>query len=95
MKTTLFLLVIALLALPQSACRKRNDAAKPAPANAAPEPLDLPKLNAKIREFTEAFGKPPATLQEMVDKKFIPSLPQPPPGRTLHYDLKAAQAQLQ
>lgn len=95
MKTILLLLVLVGLALPQSACRKRNDAANPAPANAAPEPLDLPKLNTKIREFTEAFGKPPATLQEMVDKKFIPSLPQPPPGRALHYDPKAMQVQLQ
>jgi hypothetical protein len=95
MKTTCLLLLLAALALPQSACRKRNDGAVPAAPATAAEPLDLPKLNAKIREFTEAFGKPPTTLQEMVDKKFIPSLPQPPPGRAFHYDPKTMQVQLQ
>lgn len=95
MKTALLLLLLTVLALPHSACRKRNDDTAPVPTNAAPEPLDLPKLNAKIREFTENFGKPPATLQEMVDKKFIPSLPQPPPGRAFHYDPRTMQVQLQ
>lgn len=95
MKTTCLLLLLAALALAQSACRKRNDGAAPVPANTAVESLDLPKLNTKIREFTEAFGKPPATLQEMVDKKFLPRLPQPPAGRTLHYDPKTMQVQLQ
>lgn len=95
MKPACLLFLLAVLALPHSACRKRNDGAAPVPANAAVEPLDLPKLNTKIREFTEAFGKPPATLQELVDKKFIPSLPQPPPGRAFHYDPKTMQVQLQ
>lgn len=78
-------------------------AAKPAPksegAKAAPmavsEPLDLAKINTKIREHVEAFGKPPATLQELVDKKFLPSLPQAPPGRTLHYDAYKMRVELQ
>ncbi len=86
---------MALLALPLSACRKHGagDAAS-TPVSAVPEPLDLAKLNAKVREFTEAFGKPPISLQEMVDKKFLPSLPQPPPGKTLHYDAKTLQVEL-
>lgn len=98
MKPLHLLLLLAILSLPVSACRRqRNKTESPtdAASAAAPEPLDLAKLNAKIREYTEAFGKPPASLQEMVDKKFLPRLPEPPAGRTLVYDAQKMQAQLQ
>ncbi|MEN9572216.1 MAG: hypothetical protein RL514_71 [Verrucomicrobiota bacterium] len=98
MKPFQLFILLALLALPVSACRKQRSPAESsadAAKSTAPEPLDLAKLNAKIREYTEAFGKPPASLQEMVDKKFLPRLPEAPAGRTLVYDAHKMQAQLQ
>jgi hypothetical protein len=43
-------------------------------------------ITPAIRGFQEAEGRHPTTLQELVDKKYLPSLPKPPAGYQFNYD---------
>lgn len=47
---------------------------------------DLDSLNLAVRDFIRAYGKPPRSVEELVDKKVIPRLPAAPPGKKYSFD---------
>lgn len=54
--------------------------------NEAPPPPYVPmpaslELNAMVANFIAQFRRPPDSLEELVQKKVIPRLPEPPPGK--------------
>ena len=94
MKTQLILLLMTVvMAVP--GCRK-----KPAPAPATPPATaaeasgtapaekdpDLTALNAAYKKFWLEQKSPPAKLEDLVTKKYMTSLPVPPPGKKFNVD---------
>ena len=47
---------------------------------------DVLYLKNKINTFQIQEGRYPSSLNELVEKKYIEELPQPPKGMTFHYD---------
>lgn len=93
MKIHLVLLLLAGLAAP--GCRKKPAAApatpSPAPAEAsgaaaAQKDPDLTALNAAYKKFWREQGSPPAKLDDLVTRKYMPSIPVPPPGKKFNVD---------
>lgn len=93
MKLHLVLLLLASLILP--GCRKKPaaapDTASPAPAEAsgtapAQKDPDLTALNAAYKKFWQEQKSPPAKLEDLVTKKYISSIPTPPPGKKFNVD---------
>lgn len=91
MKIHLVLLLFAVLAAP--GCRKKPAAPPPQPApieatGAAPvqKDPDLTALNAAYKKYWQEQKSPPARLEDLVTKKYMPSLPTPPPGKKFNVD---------
>jgi len=79
--------------------QKVEPAAKPADASlggylqnlsnaekTAAKTADLAGLNKTVRQFEAMEGRLPQSLEELVTKKYLPSLPAPPRGQRLVYD---------
>lgn len=101
MKIHLVLLLLAGLAAP--GCRKKPAAApatpSPAPAEAsgaaaAQKDPDLTALNAAYKKFWREQGSPPAKLDDLVTRKYMPSIPAPPPGKKFNVDWKKMEVTL-
>jgi len=67
--------------------------AEPAPAQtentsekSAEEGFPAETLNAAIQSFIEQFERPPASLQELVEKQVLRKMPVPPAGKKFVYD---------
>lgn len=92
MKIHLVLLALAMLVAP--GCRKKPAAPaapSPAPAEAAGAALaqkdpDLTALNAAYKKFWKEQGSPPAKLEDLVARKYMNSIPTPPPGKKFNVD---------
>lgn len=55
----------------------------------AEKTVDVAALNKAIQMFNASEGRNPTNLQELVDGKYIPALPEPPPGMKIVYDAAA------
>jgi hypothetical protein len=95
MKLHLVLVLLLLASLSLSACRKKPAAAPatPSPAQAeasgtapAQRDPDLTALNAAYKKFWREQGSPPAKLEDLVTKKYMTSIPAPPPGKKFNVD---------
>ncbi|KAF0181696.1 MAG: hypothetical protein FD161_369 [Limisphaerales bacterium] len=92
MKIHLVLLLLTVLAAP--GCRKKPAATpatpSPTPAEAsgaaAQKDPDLTALNAAYKKFWREQGSPPAKLDDLVTRKYMPSIPVPPPGKKFNVD---------
>ncbi|MSU28538.1 MAG: hypothetical protein EXS27_11575 [Pedosphaera sp.] len=89
MKLHVLLLLFGLVA---PGCRKKPAAAPPpAPAEvttAAPaqKDPDLTALNTAYKKFWKEQGSPPARLDDLVARKYMTSIPTPPPGKKFNVD---------
>jgi hypothetical protein len=94
------LLVIAAIGL--VGCGKDDTASKPgenplhAPADyvgaldkaqqTAIKTVDVASINQAIQTFEGTEGRPPQSLDELVSKKYLKSVPAPPRGMKFEYD---------
>ncbi len=88
------LVLLMAVSLTISGCRKK--AANPSAAPSAPaesnstlppqKDPDLTALNAAYKKFWQEQKSPPAKLEDLVTKKYIPSIPVPPPGKKFNVD---------
>lgn len=53
---------------------------------AAEKTADLSSVRKAIQMYSVENGKNPASLQELVDEKYLPALPKPPYGMEFKYD---------
>ena len=51
--------------------------------------VDTTSLNKAIQMFNVDQGRNPKDLNELVEKKYMPQIPTPPPGSKLDYDPNA------
>ncbi|EEF57564.1 hypothetical protein [Pedosphaera parvula] len=94
MKTLIYLSLFASLAL--AGCSKSSttanqpaasgDSAMANAQNKALKVVDTASLNQAIQMFKVQEGRNPNTLDELVEKKVIPALPEPPAGMKYSYD---------
>lgn len=93
MKIHLVLLILVGLAAPS--CRKKPASAPATPAAAPTEATvaapaqkdpDLTALNAAYKKFWREQGSPPAKLEDLVTRKYMSSIPVPPPGKKFNLD---------
>lgn len=92
MRIHLVLLLLAVLTA--SGCRKKpatSATPPPAPAEvsgAAPaqKDPDLTALNVAYKKFWQEQKSPPAKLDDLVAKKYMTSIPVPPPGKKFNVD---------
>jgi hypothetical protein len=56
--------------------------------------VDTSSLNQAIQMFNVENGRYPNSLNELVEKKTIPALPQPPAGMKLDYDATAGKVRV-
>ena len=98
-KIMIYLCLLTLL-LVVSCSRKKKAEEKLTPFNAAEKyggvmgtalkrskaMEDILYLKNKINTFQIQEGRYPSSLDELVEKKYIEKLPQPPAGMTFHYD---------
>lgn len=92
MRIHLVLLLLAVLAAP--GCRKKPAAPaapSPAPAEAtgaapAQKDPDLTALNAAYKKYWQEQKSPPGKLEDLVARKYMTSLPVPPPGKKFNVD---------
>jgi len=94
-------MVIAALSVP--GCRKKPVAEPvappPAPAESGGATVvqkdpDLTALNAAYKKFWQEQKSPPAKLEDLVTKKYMTSLPVPPPGKKFNVDWATMQVTL-
>lgn len=92
--------VIAAAALVFAACGSKDDAPGTNPVNAPTDYLGAVAKGKKkseatigalqvaptIQQFQAAEGRFPKSLQELVDMKYLPALPQPPSGLKADYN---------
>ncbi len=93
MRTRLFLLLSTILVV--AGCRKKP-ATPSAPSPSAPvesvsatpaqKDPDLTALNAAYKKFWQEQKSPPAKLEDLVTKKYMTSIPTPPPGKKFTVD---------
>jgi ABC-type Fe3+-hydroxamate transport system substrate-binding protein len=100
MKTTLIVPLIASLLL--VGCgdggKKNSESSNPITApvdyigavtkaqTVAEKTVDVASLTKAIQMFQVEEGRLPKTLNELVEKKYLPKLPEPPAGQQLSYD---------
>ena len=56
--------------------------------------VDTTSLNQAIQLFNVDQGRNPKDLNELVEKKFIPRIPDAPPGMKLDYDAAAGRVKV-
>jgi hypothetical protein len=61
---------------------------------AAVKTVDTTSLNQAIQLFNVEHGRNPKDLNELVEKKFIPKLPDAPRGMKLDYDAAAGKVKV-
>lgn len=100
------LVLLLLFGLVAPGCRKKPTPAPAAPtptpaevtgaapAAAAQKDPDLTALNAAYKKFWKEQGSPPAKLDDLVTKKYMPSIPVPPPGKKFSVDWDKMQVTL-
>jgi hypothetical protein len=57
--------------------------------------IDTTSLNKAIQLFNVDQGRNPKDLNELVEKKYIPSIPNPPSGTRLVYDASAGTVKVE
>ena len=82
----------------EDAAKSTNDTTSPltAPADylgalhkgqvAAEKTVDTASINKAVQLFNVETGRNPKDLNELVEEKFLPSIPKPPYGMQLKYD---------
>ena len=61
---------------------------------AAVKTVDTTSLNQAIQLFNVENGRNPKDLNELVEKKFIPKIPDAPRGMKLQYDATAGKVKV-
>ena len=56
--------------------------------------MDTTSLNQAIQMFNVEHGRNPKDLNELVEKKFIPKIPDAPRGMKLQYDATAGKVKV-
>lgn len=56
--------------------------------------IELVSINQAIQLFVTEEGRAPASLNELVTKKYLPHLPAPPYGKQLSYDPRTGSVKL-
>jgi hypothetical protein len=56
--------------------------------------VDTTSINKAIQMFNVDQGRNPKDLNELVEKKYMPQLPTPPPGSKLDYDANAGSVRV-
>ncbi len=103
MKTSI--LIAAALGMLLAGCGEKSD--KPAQTTnaaylgglakgqqSAVKTADAAALNQAVQLFNVQEGRFPNDLKELVEKKYIPKIPEPPHGMKIEYDAKAGSVKV-
>lgn len=60
----------------------------------ADKTVDTISINKAIEMFQLEQGRNPATLDELVQEKYLPQLPKPPHGMRIQYDSSAGKVKI-
>jgi len=101
MKTSFLLLAVAAMFL--TGCGNSNSDNTSAPATnnylgtlmnadkSMQNQIDTTSLNQAIQQFNVQEGRYPKDLNELVDKQYIPKIPDAPYGYKINYDASSGQ----
>lgn len=56
--------------------------------------VDLASINQAIQMFHVEHGRFPKTLEELVEEKYLPRIPEPPYGMKIEYDAQSGKVRV-